>query len=405
MTNFERFFSADASVMQPSAIRQMAKLAFQPGMISFAAGAPNADTFPTEEIAEIASAVLASEGRTALQYGLTLGFRELINAVREVCALKRIPDVLPEQVAISSGSQQALDLIGRLFLDPGDIVFVELPSYIGAISAFRNLQARLVGVSQGEDGIEIPDLISAVERSRRDGMRAKMVYVIPNFQNPSGITLSLTKRQQLLEVAERYNLLIVEDDPYGEVYFDETLAEKRVPVKSFDRQGRVIYLSTFSKILAPGLRTGWIVASPQIIEKLEMAKQSVDLCGSTLDQWIVSQCWKRGVIQKRLPEIRRFYRSRCQIMLDSLQQSMPPVVRWTRPEGGLFLWVTLPQGHDSEPILDTCLEANVSYVIGQPFHVNGEGANTLRLAFSKESEDNIRVGIHRLARIFKSHLE
>ncbi len=405
MTNFDHFFSADASVMQPSAIRQMAKLAFQPGMISFAAGAPNVDTFPAAEIADIVSSVLATDGKAALQYGLTLGFGELINAVSEFCALKRIRGVTPEQVAISSGSQQALDVIGRLFIDPGDAVFVELPSYIGAISAFRNLQARLIGVSQGEDGIEISDLISAVERSRRDGTHAKMVYVIPNFQNPSGLTLSLTKRQQLLEVAERYDLLIIEDDPYGEVYFDETLAEKRVAIKSFDRQGRVIYLSTFSKILAPGLRTGWIVASDKIIEKLETAKQSMDLCGSTLDQRIVAQCWRRGVIQNRLPEIRSFYRSRCEIMLKSLQHSMPASVRWTRPEGGLFLWLTLPQGQDSETILNACLEANVSYVVGRPFHVNGQGANTLRLAFSKETEDNIHVGIDRLARIFKSHLE
>jgi len=404
MINLNPLYSGDALVMQPSAIRKMAKLAFQPGMISFAAGAPNADTFPVTEISEVASFVLANEGKSALQYGLTLGFGSLIQAVVEFCAAKQI-SAAPEQVAISGGSQQALDLIGRLLIDPGDVVFVELPSYVGAISAFRNLQAQLIGVRQGEDGIEITDLISEIERAHKAGLRTKLIYVIPNFQNPSGITLSLNKRQQLLEVAERYGLVIVEDDPYGEIYFDATLAERRTPIKAFDRQGRVIYLSTFSKILAPGLRIGWLVAPSQLIEKLEAAKQSTDLCGSTFDQRIVTECWKRGLIQRRLPEIRRFYRSRCQIMLEVLKQSMPSSIRWTEPQGGLFLWVTLPEGCNSEAILSACLEANVSYVIGRPFHVNGEGINTLRLAFSKESEDNIRVGIERLATVFQNHLE
>jgi 2-aminoadipate transaminase len=406
MINIDPFFSGDASVMQYSAIRQMAKMASQQGMISFAAGAPNADTFPVQEIGDIASSLLATDGKTALQYGLTLGFGGLVEAVLEFSAQKGIPAMGPEQVAISSGSQQGLDLIGRLLIDPGDVVFVELPSYIGAISAFRNLQARLIGVRQGDDGIEIDDLIKAIESVRRSGMRPKMIYVIPNFQNPSGVTLSMTKRQQLLDVAEKHDLLILEDDPYGEVYFNKALAEKRQPIKSFDQQGRVIYLSTFSKILAPGLRTGWLLAAPEIIAKLDMAKQSTDLCGSMLDQRIVAECWKRGVIQKHLPEIRRFYHSRCQVMLECLKKLMPSGVRWTEPEGGLFLWVTLPQNQSSEQLLDICLrEASVSFVIGQPFHVNGEGTNCLRLAFSKESEDNIRVGIERLAKIFKSHLE
>jgi len=406
LIDLDRFLSGDARVMQYSAIRQMAKIASQPGMISFAAGAPNAETFPVQEIAEVASSLLAKDGKTALQYGLTLGFAGLVEAVVEFSTQKGIRDLGREQVAICSGSQQALDLIGRLIIDPGDVVFVELPSYIGAISAFRNLQARLIGVGQGEDGIEIDDLIKAIEGTRRSGMRAKMIYVIPNFQNPSGVTLSLAKRQQLLDVAEKHDLLILEDDPYGEVYFNKALAEKRLPLKSFDREGRVIYTSTFSKILAPGLRAGWILAAPRIVQKLDMAKQSTDLCGSMLDQRIVAECWKRGVIQTHLPEIREFYHSRCQVMLESLRKFMPNSVRWTEPEGGLFLWVTLPQNQNSEQLLDSCLkQASVSYVIGQPFHVNGEGSNCLRLAFSKESEDNIRVGIERLAKVFKSHFE
>src|SRR5439155_11416994 len=192
--------------------------------------------------------------------GLTLGFGGLVDAIVDFCLKRGISSVTSEQIAITSGSQQGLDLIGRLMIDPGDVVFFELPSYIGAISAFRNLQATLIEVRQAEDGFVIEELITRIEQSRRSGKRAKLIYVIPNFQNPSGVTLSLRKRQQLLEVAEKYDLLIVEDDPYGEVYFDPGLLEQLTPIKSYDREGRVLYISTFSKILAPGLRTGWIVA-------------------------------------------------------------------------------------------------------------------------------------------------
>jgi len=244
-----------------------------------------------------------------------------------------------------------------------------------------------------------------VENVRKEGRRPKLVYLIPNFQNPSGISLSSLKRQQILEVAETYNLLIVEDDPYGEICFDPAFNDELIPIKSFDHHDRVIYLSTFSKIFAPGLRVGWIIAASSIIEKIELAKQACDLCGSMLDQRIVAECWNRGVIRNHLPRICRFYQSKCQAMLDSLERHMPSEIRWTRPGGGLFLWMNLPEEWNSETLLFECLEKeSVSYVIGRPFHVNGCGSHTLRLAFSKENEDNIALGIERLARVFKSHL-
>ena len=391
--------------MEYSAIRKMARLSSQPGIISFSAGAPNPETFPMMEIQKAALKVLAVERCNALQYGLTLGFPGLIEAVVDFCAWKKIPRVNHERVAITNGSQQALDLLGRLFIDPGDIVFFELPSYIGAISAFRNLQARLIGIDQAEDGIALEDLVSKIEWARQEGYRPKLLYLIPNFQNPSGISLSPPKRQRVLEVAETYNLLILEDDPYGEIYFDPAVPGELAPLKSFDLNDRVIYLSTFSKILAPGLRVGWILAAPSIIEKIDLAKQACDLCGSMLDQRIVAECWKQGIIRQHLPWIRDFYRSKCQVMLDSLGLHMPFGVRWTRPGGGLFLWVSLPEHLDSGMLLLECVEKErVSYVIGQPFHVDGRGSNTLRLAFSKENEDNIALGVERLARVFKSHL-
>jgi 2-aminoadipate transaminase len=213
------------------------------------------------------------------------------------------------------------------------------------------------------------------------------------------------KRQQLLDVAEKYNLLIIEDDPYGEIYFEPGVQQRLAPVRSFDQHERVIYVFSFSKILAPGLRAGWILASPSVVEKIDLAKQASDLCGSMLDQRIVAECWKQGIILEHLPQIRAFYKSKAQVMLKSLKRYMPSAVRWTQPKGGLFLWITLPHHLNSETLLLECLEnEKVSYVIGQPFHVNGDGSHTLRLAFSKENEDNIALGIERLARVFKSHL-
>jgi len=392
--------------MRYSAIRRMAKLAMQPGIIGFAAGTPSAETFPAEEIRTIAASILETDPKAALQYGLTLGYAGLIDLVSAFGRERRGISSTTEEICITSGSQQALDLIGRLFVDPGDVVFVELPSYIGAIGAFRNLQAELVGVRQAPDGMEIEDLVAGIEACRRAGKKAKLLYVIPNFQNPSGLTISPAKRKALLEVASRYGLLIVEDDPYGEVCFDPSISSDLRPIKSMDTEGRVIYLSTFSKILAAGLRVGWIVAAKPIVEKLDLVKQSTDLCGSMLDQRIVAECVHRGVVDRQLPKIRDFYRQKCQVMLASLEQSMPAGVQWTRPAGGLFLWIVLPERLDSEAILPESIDqAKVIYVPGHPFHVNDTGRNTLRVAFSKESEDNVRAGIHRLAQIFKHHLE
>jgi 2-aminoadipate transaminase len=406
MTEFNSLFSQDVACMQYSAIRRMAKLAMQPGIIGFAAGTPSAETFPAEEIRRIAASILDTDAKAALQYGLTLGYAGLIEAVSIFGRDRRSIKATADEICITSGSQQALDLIGRLFVDPGDVVFVELPSYIGAIGAFRNLQAELVGVQQAPDGMVIEDLVAKIETCQRASKKSKLLYVTPNFQNPSGLTISPAKRRALLEIAARYGLLIVEDDPYGEVCFDPLMAPDLQPIKSMDTEGRVIYLSTFSKILAAGLRVGWIVAAKPIVEKLDLVKQSTDLCGSMFDQRIVAECLRQGVVERQLPRIREFYKEKCQVMLACLEQAMPSEIQWTRPAGGLFLWIVLPGQLDSEAILPESIEqARVIYVPGHPFHVNDTGHNTLRVAFSKESEDNIRAGIHRLAQVFKHHLE
>ena len=291
-------------------------------------------------------------------------------------------------------------------LDPGDVVLVELPSYIGALAAFRNHQAELVGVRQDNTGIDLEYLQATIRQLTRSGRRIKLIYVIPNFQNPSGITLSLEKRKALAELACSHKLLIVEDDPYGELFFDHKLANQLLPVKAFDEEGVVLYLSTFSKILSPGLRAGWMIAPERVIEQIDMVKQAADLCGSMLDQRIVAECWRKGVIQGHLPLIRKFYRKKCQVMLSSLKTSMPQGVHWMVPAGGLFVWLTLPDSLDSEKLLRVAFdEEKVIFVIGSPFYVNGEGQHTLRLAFSKENEDNIRTGVLKLSNVFKAHLE
>jgi 2-aminoadipate transaminase len=404
--DYSPLFSKAASNVKYSPIRKMAKMSQEPGVISFAAGAPSADTFPVEAIRRVTDHILGNDAQAALQYGLTLGYPGLIEVVVEISRMRRIQSVSTGQVAITSGSQQALDLVGRLFLDPGDVVLVELPSYIGALAAFRNHQAELVGVRQDNTGIDLEYLQATIRQLTRSGRRIKLIYVIPNFQNPSGITLSLEKRKALVELACSHKLLIVEDDPYGELFFDHKLANQLLPVKAFDEEGVVLYLSTFSKILSPGLRAGWMIAPERVIEQIDMVKQAADLCGSMLDQRIVAECWRKGVIQGHLPLIRKFYRKKCQVMLSSLKTSMPQGVHWMVPAGGLFVWLTLPDSLDSEKLLRVAFdEEKVIFVIGSPFYVNGEGQHTLRLAFSKENEDNIRTGVLKLSNVFKAHLE
>jgi 2-aminoadipate transaminase len=404
--DYSPLFSKTASCMKYSPIRKMAKMSQEPGVISFAAGAPSSDTFPVEAIRRITDHVLESDAQAALQYGLTLGYPGLIEVVVEISRMRQIKSVSIGQVAITSGSQQALDLVGRLFIDPGDVVLVELPSYIGALAAFRNHQARLVGVRQDSTGIDLEHLQAMIQQLTRSGHRIKMIYLIPNFQNPSGVTLSLEKRKALVNLARAHKLLIIEDDPYGELYFDPEVANQLLPLKALDEGEVVIYLSTFSKILSPGLRAGWMVAPERVIEQIDMVKQATDLCGSMLDQRIVAACWRGGVIQGHLPQLREFYHNRCSVMRNSLEALMPRGVHWMTPAGGLFLWLTLPESLDSEKLLRVAFnEQKVIFVVGCPFFVNGEGHNTLRLAFSKENEDNIRTGILKLSRIFKAYLE
>ncbi len=399
-------FSEDARVMRENAIRALSKFSLKQGIIAFSGGMPNPETFPIAEISRYAQEILRDEGANALQYGLTLGYSKLVEALGPFMARRKVRGVQPENVLISNGSAQGIDLVGRVFLDPGDVVLFELPSYIGAILSYANYRAVAVGVPSDDGGVLLEDLEAKIRQAKKAGRRVKLMYAIPNFQNPSGITLRRERRPKLLEILQREGVMLVEDDPYGEIYFQGVDPETLIPIKALDEDQNVIYLGTFSKLLAAGLRGAWIVAHPEIIHKMELAKQVGDICGSSLDQRIIHRCLKENLIDRHIPVIRSFYESRCRAMLTALEKYFPKGVTWNHPQGGLFVMVTLPAGLDAKDLLKTSMdEYNVSFVGGQPFFVDGSGANTLRLAYSKETEANIDEGIRRLGEAIRKHLD
>ncbi len=396
-------FSQAARGMRFSAIRRMSALIERPGIISFAPGQPSPETFPVDAFRDILEDILVRESAGAFQYMLTRGLGPLVEAIRGYAEAKDMPASTPE-VLVTDGSQQGLDLVARVLLDPGDVVLVELPSYIGATSAFRASQARMVGVSLREDGLDLDDLRAKHREETRQGRRVKFLYVVPSFQNPSGISHSLESRKALLEAARELDLVVVEDDPYGDLYF-EARPLPTVRALADGERGRVVYLSSFSKILAPGLRTAFVLGPEELLAKIEIAKQSANLCGSGLDQRIVLACLRRGLIEEQKARIRPYYRAKRDAMLEALGREMPQGVTWTRPEGGIFVWAALPEGGDSERMLEAAVAEGVAYVAGAPFHVDGGGTNTMRLTFAKEDAPRIDEGVRRLARAVRAHLE
>ncbi len=406
MTNHDSFLSRAAERMKESAIRKMGTvLAGARDIISFAPGYPAPETFAWADFREITAELLSGADGNVLQYGPTRGYRPLLEAVLGIVQARGIQARI-EDLLITTGSQQALDLVARVLLDPGDVVLVELPSYTGAITAFRNVQAEMVGVPQEKDGIDLAALDSTVEQLRRASKRVKFVYVVPNFQNPTGLLIGLRKRQDLLAWAERRDVLIVEDDPYRELYFDDSASEKDVrPIKADDRDERVIYLSSFSKTLAPGYRVAWITAPAALASKLEMAKQAEDLLTGSLDQRIVYEACRRGVLQRQIPMLRKHYQHKRDVMERTLRQQFAAQVSWPEPKGGFFLWLALPPEIDTEHMLQRAVQHGVIYVAGEAFFVNHTGANMARLSFSAPTPEKIEEGVGRLAKTVREELE
>ncbi len=383
---------------QESPIRRIGGLsATIPGLISLSAGYPAPDMFPWKDIESITAQILARHDGNTLQYGATRGYRPLIEHLIANTLHARGIAARFEDVIITSGSQQGLDLAGRVLVDPGDTVIVELPTYSGAIAAFHNLQASLAGVPQDGEGIDI----AAVDRVATDlasqGRPAKFIYVTPNFQNPAGLLMSAQRRRDLLDAAKRHDLLILEDDPYGSIYFEDvtSVAETR-PIKADDTEGRVIYLGSFSKILVPGLRVAWMVAPSDVAQKVELCKQAADISTGVFDQRIVHAALAGGVIDRIAPELRAHYQAKRSVMEGALHSHMSGRVTWTSPRGGFFLWIEMP-GVDDRALLELALREKVSFVPGSAFFVDGNGHEFARLAFSGITHDQIEQGIARLA--------
>ncbi len=405
MVHYDRFFSRAASKSQGSAIRKMGVMAVRvPDMISFAPGYPDPAVYAWEEFREIAAELLSGKDASVLQYGPTRGHKALVDACLEILASRGIT-ATTEQVLVTTGSQQGIDLLGRVLFDPGDVVLVELPAYTGAISAFKNTGAGLVGVKQDTSGIDLEDLDRVVARERAAGHTVRCLYLVPNFQNPTGLLLSLEKRTRLLAWASRADVLIVEDDPYGALYFDDTAsAADTRPIKADDVEGRVIYLSSFSKTLAPGFRVAWMVAPEAIASKLDLFKQTQDLMTPVLDQHIVYEAYRRGILTGRLPMLRRFYQEKRTVMQTELRAQLGDVITWPEPKGGFFLWATLPARCSTDEMLPRAVEQRVIYVAGSAFFVDGSGGNILRLSFSLPSKEKIVEGVRRLTQVIREEL-
>lgn len=398
MEDLAEFYSASARVMSRSLIRELLKLTRTKNIISFAGGLPDPSTFPVEELKAITLAVLEREPQLALQYGPTEGDARLRDELVRWMAKDGIT-VTRDQILITIGSQQGLDIVGRVFLDPGDVVIVERPSYMAALQVFRSYRTEMVGVEQDDDGLRPELLEETLARLARSGKRVKLLYVIPDFQNPSGVTMSGSRRQGVLDLARAHHLLVVEDSPYRELRFEGTAPP---PLAALDRDGRVIYLSTFSKTLCPGMRIAWIAARDEIIQRFVTAKQGMDLCCPAFTQALAAEFCARGHLSERIPRITALYRRKRDVMLGALAREMPDGVTWTHPAGGLFLWLRLPEGMDAEQLLRPAVEEEgVAYVVGSGFHADGGGKNTMRLNFSYPSEQDIAEGIKRLGTLVK----
>jgi len=398
MTDYHRFLSATGRQLTESAIRRMGTVVARDGdMVSFAPGYPDPALFPWNDLRAIAAELLTGKDPNALQYGPTRGHGPLLEAIVGILQTRDI-DVNGDHLLITSGSQQGIDLIARVMIDPGDVVLVELPTFTGGIAAFKNMQAELVGVQQEADGISLEHLEEVWGRQRAAGKTVKLLYIIPNFQNPTGLLLGLAKRPKLLEWAERRDVLIVEDDPYGSLYFDDVAAAADTrPLRADDRNGRVLYLSTFSKTLAPGFRVGWMVAPPQLVERFETAKQSTDLTSGILDQHVVYEAVRRGVVDRLAPQLRALYRHKRDVMEQSIREHLGTRLTWAAPKGGFFIWASLPEGCTDTALLERALEHGLVFVIGSAFFVDGSGHEKIRLSFSAPSPERITEGVKRLA--------
>ena len=399
--NSEEFYSVLASRMKASAIREILKIIQSSNVISLAGGMPDPATFPTEEISKVTQQILAKDSARALQYSSTEGLSELrefiLNWLNEDNKKADLDNIM-----ITSGSQQGLDLVSKILLDPGDIVVVELPSYLAALNAFRSYGGEMVGVPMDDEGMQTDLLEETLSQLKSEEKKVKFIYTISNFQNPAGVTMSLARRKRILEIARKFEVFILEDNPYDKLRFE---GEPIPSIYSLGNEGYVISLGTFSKILCPGLRLAWILGNKEIIEKLVIMKQATDLCTTILNQLIAYEYCRQNDIDKNIESNVQIYRKKRDIMLEALDKYFPAEATWTKPEGGFFVFVTLPEYIDTGKMFPEAIKEKVAYVSGAPFFTNGKGKNTMRLSFCYPNEKDIEEGIKRLGQVIKKKIK
>ncbi|MDD3563335.1 MAG: PLP-dependent aminotransferase family protein [Candidatus Cloacimonetes bacterium] len=401
ITDLQTALSTNVKGMKRSAIRELLKFLGTPGLISFSGGFPAPATFPIEELKEIIAKVMDTEAAFALQYGATEGDNLLRTLLVERYKSQGIEMGL-ENLIITTASQQALDLIAKIFIDRDDYVFVGLPSYLGGLSAFNSYGAHMIGIPMDDEGEDPEFMENELKKLAAIGKKPKFIYLIPDFQNPAGITMTEKRRKEILALAHKYDVLILEDSPYRELRYE---GKTQKTMYELDGTGHVIMLGTFSKIFCPGFRIGWVVAHPDILDKIVIAKQATDLCTPPFTQRIAARYMEKGLLDPKIEEIRKFYSTKQKGFLDALDKYMPEEFTWTKPEGGLFMMANAPEYMDTNVLLMDCIkEQKVAYVAGTSFFCDGGGKNTLRLNFSYETLEKNEEGVKRLGDFFKSKL-
>jgi 2-aminoadipate transaminase len=401
LERYADLFAERTTVMRSSAMRDLMAVTARPEVISLAGGLPDTSTFPPERLAAQMSKIAAESAAAALQYGPTEGFDETKDCIVEVMAAEgMLPD--PDDIVITTGGQQAIDLVTKTLVDPGDVVICEAPTYPGAVPVFCSYQADVRQIEMDGDGMRIDLLEELLDELKAEGRRPKFIYTVPTFQNPGGVTLSLERRARLVELARLHEVLVVEDSPYGLLRYS---GEALPPLYQLDGGDFVIYLGTFSKILSPGIRLGWVVAPPPVLEKVVLGKGATDLCTSTLTQFFVRQYFAEGGWKSYVEDLVDLYHGRRDTMLEALAEHFPAEATWTEPEGGLFIWATLPDYIDTGDLLAKALRSDVAFVPGQAAYVDERGKNSMRLNFSGVNDAEIREGIKRIGRVIGEQVD
>ena len=402
LARYAGLFAARTGVMRSSAMRDLMAVTARPEVISLAGGLPDTSTFPAGTFAAQMTRIAQRSTAEALQYGPTEGFAETVDCILEVMGAEgMLPD--PDDVIVTTGGQQAIDLICKTLVDPGDVVICEAPTYPGAVPVFCSYQAETIQIDCDEDGMRVGELEAVLTRLDNEGKRPKFVYSVPSFQNPAGVTMSLERRRRLVELARQRELLVVEDSPYGLLRFS---GEPLPPLYQLDGGDFVIYVGTFSKILSPGIRLGWAVAPPPVMEKIVLGKQASDLCSSTLTQHFVREYFGEGRWREYIADLVEIYRGRRDTMVEALREHFPAQATWTEPEGGLFIWATLPEYIDTSDLLAKALRENVAFVPGQAAYVDeSRGRSSMRLNFSGVGDEEIREGVRRIGKAIAEQVE